>query len=130
MILYRDTLSCDESQLRHRGKNMNRATVYPHSPFRNPLNIIESCLNKMNTSTLPYFYQSRTQCPIKCATGTLMNVQQSSKSRFTVQENLSTQHGVCTSPSLSHTVSQHKASRGTYNHLDSLFILLKDILMI
>lgn len=58
-----------------------------------------------------------------------MNVQQSSKSRFTVQENLSTQHGVCTS-SLSHNVSQHKASRGTYNHLDSLFILLKDILMI
>lgn len=52
-----------------------------------------------------------------------MNVQQSSKSRFTVQENLSTQHGVCTS-SLSHNVSQHKASRGTYSHLDSLFIII------
>lgn len=54
-----------------RGKNINRATVY------------------ILTVWLFYFYQTRTQCPLKCAKGTLMNVQQRNKSRFTVQETFS-----------------------------------------
>ncbi len=106
------TLLCDGSRVRHRGnptrmwdsssvfcqgKNINRATVHILTVWQNTvhlgacwchLNTTESCFYRIKRLPLPYFQQTRTQCPLKCAAGTLTNVQQSN-SRFTAQGSLS-----------------------------------------
>lgn len=106
----------DSSSAFCQGKNINRAAVFILSLAKYSwvhleacwchLNMIESCFCRR----LPYFYQTRAQCPLKCATGTLMNVQQSEKNKIysagKLQHLCSTQHTVHTSLPLDHGVIQ------------------------